>query len=135
LETAARGRRSASPRGIPTAGKRREGTCPHASQSGEAPDDGWSDELWIKTSPKVRKLQRVLYLKAKAGPRWRFYSLYDELYRRDVLIPIAWSRLSSATSSNSKASRGTSNSTPPICSTRTKSFSQPTTPTRIAKMA
>ena len=41
--------------------------------------------LWIKTSPKVRKLQRVLYRKAKAEPRWRFYSLYGELYRRDLL--------------------------------------------------
>jgi hypothetical protein len=43
-----------------TAGERREGTCPPASQRGEGLDDGWSDELWIKTSPKVRKLQRVL---------------------------------------------------------------------------
>ena len=68
-----------------TSGERREGTCPPASQSGEGPDDGWSDELWIKTSPKVRKLQRVLYRKAKAEPRWRFYSLYGELYRQDVL--------------------------------------------------
>lgn len=68
-----------------TAVERREGTCPHASQSSEGRDDGWSEELWIKTSPKVRKLQRVLYRKAKAEPRWRFYSLYGEVYRRDVL--------------------------------------------------
>lgn len=68
-----------------TSGERREGTCPPASQRSEGLDDGWSDELWIKTSPKVRKLQRVLYRKAKAEPRWRFYSLYGELYRRDVL--------------------------------------------------
>lgn len=68
-----------------TAGERREGTCPHASPSGEGPDDGQGDELWIKTSPKVRKLQRVLYRKAKAEPRWRFYSLYGELCRRDIL--------------------------------------------------
>lgn len=68
-----------------TAGERREGTCPPASQSGKGPDDGWSDELWIKTSPKVRKLQRVLYRKAKAEPRWRFYSLYGELCRQDIL--------------------------------------------------
>ena len=70
---------------IKTAGERREGTCFHASQSGKGPDDGWSDELWIKTSPKVRKLQRVLYRKAKAEPRWRLYSLYGELYRQDIL--------------------------------------------------
>ena len=70
---------------IKTVGERREGTCSHASQSGKGPDDGWSDELWIKTSPKVRKLQRVLYRKAKAEPHWRFYSLYGELYRQDIL--------------------------------------------------
>jgi hypothetical protein len=70
---------------IKTAGERREGACPTASQRGEGPDDGRGDELWIKTSPKVRKLQRVLYRKAKAEPRWRFYSLYGELYRRDIL--------------------------------------------------
>lgn len=76
---------SVEPRDRTTRGERREGTCPPASQHGEGPDDGWSDELWIKTSPKVRKLQRVLYRKAKAEPRWRFYSLYGELYRPDIL--------------------------------------------------
>jgi RNA-directed DNA polymerase len=76
---------SADPADRTTAGERREGTCPLALQSGKGPDDGWSDELWIKTSPKVRKLQRVLYRKAKAEPRWRFYSLYGELYRQDLL--------------------------------------------------
>jgi retron-type reverse transcriptase len=70
---------------IKTVGERREGTCPIALQSGEGLDDGWGDELWIKTSPKVRKLQRVLYRKAKAEPRWRFYSLYGELCRQDLL--------------------------------------------------
>ena len=70
---------------IKTAGERREGTCSHASQSGKGPDDGWGDELWIKTSKKVRKLQRVLYRKAKAEPHWRFYSLYGELFRQDIL--------------------------------------------------
>ena len=76
---------SGDPADRTTAGERREGTCPLASQRSEGRDDGLSDELWIKTSPKVRKLQRVLYRKAKAEPRWRFYSLYGELYRRDLL--------------------------------------------------
>ena len=68
---------SVDPADRTTAGERREGTCPPASQSGKGSDDGWSDELWIKTSPKVRKLQRVLYRRAKAEPRWRSYSLYS----------------------------------------------------------
>lgn len=68
-----------------TVGERRDGACPHARQSGEGPDDGQGEELWIKTSRKVRKLQRVLYRKAKAEPRWRFFSLYGELYRLDLL--------------------------------------------------
>jgi RNA-directed DNA polymerase len=76
---------SVDPADRTTAGERREGTCPTASQRGEGLDDGRGNELWIKTSPKVRKLQRVLYRKAKAEPRWRFYSLYGELYRQDIL--------------------------------------------------
>jgi group II intron reverse transcriptase/maturase len=39
----------------------------------------------ITTPPKVQKLQRTLYRKAKAEPKYRFYSLYGELLRRDVL--------------------------------------------------
>ena len=39
----------------------------------------------ITTPAKVQKLQRVLYRKAKAEPGYRFYSLYGELLRRDVI--------------------------------------------------
>jgi hypothetical protein len=43
------------------------------------------------TSPiKVRQLQRALYAKAKANPTYRFYALYDKIYRKDVLL-WAWS--------------------------------------------
>ena len=70
-----------------TRGERREGTRSNASQRSEGPaeDDGRRDDLWIRTSPKVRKLQRALYRKAKVEPQWRFYSLYGELCRQDLL--------------------------------------------------
>ena len=75
---------SEEPADIKTAGERRDGTCSSAQQSSEGWDDGQGDELWIETSEKVQKLQRVLYRKAKAQPQWRFYSLYGELCRLEV---------------------------------------------------
>lgn len=39
----------------------------------------------IETPTKVQKLQRTLYRKAKENGRWRAWSLYGDLCRRDVL--------------------------------------------------
>jgi len=39
----------------------------------------------IRTPDKVRQLQIALYRKAKSEPKYRFWSLYGELLRKDVL--------------------------------------------------
>lgn len=39
----------------------------------------------LVTPEKVEKLQRALHAKAKEAPRFRFYQLYDKVYRQDIL--------------------------------------------------
>ena len=39
----------------------------------------------------LQRLRAALHDKAKSAPNFRFYSLYDKLYRRDVL-EAAWER-------------------------------------------
>jgi len=72
-----------------TGGERRRGTWVNARGPSEGPDDGRTEAATlfdrITTPPKVQKLQRTLYRKAKAAPGYRFYSLYGELLRRDVI--------------------------------------------------
>ena len=45
----------------------------------------------LPTSPSVQKLQTALRTKAKGEPQFRFYALYDKVYRADVLRA-AWLR-------------------------------------------
>ena len=45
----------------------------------------------LPTLPSVQKLQKALHAKAKGESQFRFYALYDKVYRKDVLWS-AWRR-------------------------------------------
>lgn len=64
--------------------RRRDSARSQASQRSEGLGDG-SGTTEIRTPEKVRKLQRTLYRKAKGEPNYRFWSLYGDIMRRDLL--------------------------------------------------
>src|ERR1035441_9422325 len=61
----------------------RGNTC--SRRGGEAKATGMAGAARIETPNKVRQLQITLYRKAKAEPKYWFWSLYGELCRRDML--------------------------------------------------
>lgn len=69
-----------------THGEPRGGTCSNAERRSEGGGDGRAQaRLTTPENNKVRKLQITLYRKAKAQPQYRFWSLYGEVLRQDVL--------------------------------------------------
>ncbi len=69
--------------------ERRDATCSAGGKSKEGRDDG---PRGLPAPEKVRQLQITLYRKAKLKPCYRFWSLYGEVQRADVLLA-AWRRL------------------------------------------
>lgn len=74
-----------------TQGERSEVTYSEGAKGRLGPGDG-SREL--PTPEKVRSLQITLYRKAKSNKKYRFWSLYGEVQRADVLTA-AWQRVAS----------------------------------------
>jgi group II intron reverse transcriptase/maturase len=58
---------------------------PRLNTGNEATRDEAMAPLGIETPPKVQALQRTLWRKAKENKRWRAWSLYGDLCRRDLL--------------------------------------------------
>src|SRR6202521_5225148 len=56
---------------------------PCSSRMRDAAKEGRLSDL--ATPESVRKLQTALHAKAKAEPEFRFYLLYDKVYRGDIL--------------------------------------------------
>src|SRR5438128_7968593 len=61
-----------------------EGTSPGSRKTLEEARDRRL-VLNLQTPESVQKLQNALHAKAKGAPGFRFYALYDKVYRKDVL--------------------------------------------------
>ena len=65
------------------AGERRDATCSAGEKRREGRGDG---PRGLPAPDKVRQLQITLYRKAQSKPEYRFWILYGEVQRADVLV-------------------------------------------------
>jgi len=73
--------------------ERRRGSCADACEAErERGDDpqGIPTPTVPETATGVRKLQRTLYRQAKSKPKWKAWSLYGDVCRREVLEAAFW---------------------------------------------
>lgn len=68
--------------------KRRPGTWEEETQRSEGEAMVWETGITMPT--KLRELLRVLYRKAKSDSKWRAWSLYGDLCRREILEYALW---------------------------------------------
>lgn len=73
--------------------ERRRGSCADAIEAererGDGPQ-GIETPTVPETATGVRKLQRTLYRQAKSKPKWKAWSLYGNVCRREVLEAALW---------------------------------------------
>src|SRR5450759_5647168 len=61
------------------------GKGPQLQADARSDEDGGID-VSLTTPASVQKLQTALHAKSKESPTFRFYALYDKMYRKDVLV-------------------------------------------------